>query len=314
MKVYLGIDIGGTNVKAALVSETGAVKAFDSEAWSGGAASDAVELAARLRVSLVESVEVGDPVACGAGSAGLVDAERGVVRLSPNLPQWHDVQLRRMLEDALKLPTHIENDANAAAYGEFAAGAARGTRNAILLTLGTGIGGGLILDGRLYRGRAFAGEVGHMTVDLDGESCLCGNAGCLERLANADAIVRAATSGLAEGRESVLASRADALTARAIGEAAEAGDALALEAVRQTGRFLGAGLANLVLVLAPDVIVIGGGVAAAGEPLLEAARDELRRRAYVTSAFLPPVVPAELGNTAGVVGAALLAREELPAA
>ncbi|MEA3409206.1 MAG: ROK family protein [Candidatus Eisenbacteria bacterium] len=314
MRAYLGIDIGGTNIKAALVSKEGALVAFRSMPWSGGPAGDAVDVVSRLTQNLTNVNKDHEIVACGVGSAGLVDTSSGVVRLSPNLPEWHDVELRRMVAEALGLPTTIENDANAAAYGEYLAGAARGATNAVVLTIGTGIGGGLILNGALYRGGGFAGEVGHTTVERDGEPCLCGNAGCLERLASAEAVVRSVRRLISEGRESVLVTTetAAALTAKEVGEAAASGDAVAAEALEQVGRALGAGLANLVLTLDPDVIVIGGGVAAAGEPLLAPTRAEMARRCYCGSASLPRVVPAELGNTAGVVGAALLARDEFP--
>jgi glucokinase len=316
VRAYLGVDIGGTNIKVALVSEEGSVLAFRSTPWSGGPASDAVEAISSICQELTAQAPDREVVACGVGSAGLVDTAEGIIQSSPNLPEWRDVQLRRMVSEALGLPTHIENDANAAAYGEFVAGAARGSSNAILLTLGTGIGGGFVFGGELHRGSGFAGEVGHMTIDLDGEVCLCGNEGCLERLANADAVVRNARRLLEEGRDSALAgaSAGGDLTAGKIGEAAAAGDLVALDALADTGRALGAGLANLVLVLAPDVIVIGGGVAEAGEPLLGPAREEMARRCYVSDASLPRVVRAELGNTAGVVGAALLARDEFGSA
>jgi len=304
--------------------------------WSGRAAADAVDVVSRLTQDLTSANKNHEVVACGVGSAGLVDTAAGVVRLSPNLPEWRDVELQRMVAEALGLPTSIGNDANAAAYGEFVAGAARGATNAVVLTLGTGIGGGLagaargatnavvltlgtgiggglILDGKLYRGGGFAGEIGHMTVDLYGDPCPCGSAGCLERMANAEAVVRNVRRLVEGGRKSVLVTTggAEALTAKKVGEAAAAGDAVATEALEETGRALGAGLANLVLILDPDVIVIGGGVAAAGEPLLAPARDEMAGRCYCSGAALPPVVPAELGSTAGVVGAALLARDEL---
>lgn len=312
MRAYLGIDIGGTNVKAALVSEDGALLSFDSQPWSGGPACDVVASADSLRASLCGGRPDAEVIACGVGSAGLVDPVEGLVRVSPNLPEWRDVELRRMFQEAMGLPVRLENDANAAAYGEYAAGAARGATNAVVLTLGTGIGGGIIIGGSLYRGRAFAGEVGHMTVDLDGPPCPCGNRGCLERLASAGAIVRNVRTLLESGRESVLED-GPGLTAETIGSAAADGDAVAKEALDAAGRALGAGLAILGLVLDPDVIVLGGGVAAAGEPLFGPAREEFASRAYIGGAELTPIVPAVLGNTAGVVGAALLSRDELPA-
>ena len=313
VRAILGVDIGGTNIKVALVSDDGDPQAFRSVSWSGGPAVEAVGVIGSVGRELIAGDKSYEVAACGVGSAGLVDTTRGIVRLSPNLPEWHDVELRRMVSDELGLPTNIENDANAAAYGEFMAGAARGSTNAVVLTLGTGIGAGLILGGRIYRGTGFAGEVGHTTIDRDGAKCLCGNTGCLEGLANAESVVRNARSIIDSGRESALSAGESGapLTAEAVANAAAAGDAVAVEALGETGRALGAGLANLTLILDPDVIVIGGGVAAAGEPLLTPAREEMARRCYCGDVSLPRVVPAELGSTAGVVGAALLARDEL---
>lgn len=307
MALFLGIDIGGTNIKAALVSEDGRARSFASSPWSGGAPSEAVSIAARLLGELGGHDGTDPPVACGAGCAGLVDNGSGTVHLSPNLPEWRDVGLRHMLTEALGLPTVIENDANAAAYAEYVVGAARGAGSAVLVTLGTGVGGGLVIDGRIHRGSGFAGEVGHATIERDGEPCACGNTGCLERYVSAGAIVKNARSLLEQGRPSALSGDGE-VTAKSVGEAAGAGDELALEVLAEAGRALGTGLANLTLILAPDVFVIGGGVAAAGEPLLGPAREEMERRAYCAGPSSPRVVLAELGETAGVVGAALLAR------
>ncbi|MBN2566178.1 MAG: ROK family protein, partial [Candidatus Eisenbacteria bacterium] len=232
-----------------------------------------------------------------------------------NLPQWRDVELRRMLSEATGLPTRIENDANAAAYGESRVGAARGAVNVIMLTLGTGVGGGIVLGGRLYRGSSFAGEVGHMTIEMNGRPCPCGNAGCLERYTNAEAMVERAARLLGEGRPSRLADAqaAGALTAHDVGRAAAAGDAVALAAVTETGRALGVGLANLAVLFDPDLIVLGGGVARAGRALFDAAREEMVQRRYGSAVSTPRLVPAELEETAGAVGSALLARDEPPA-
>lgn len=312
MRAHLGVDIGGTNVKAALVAPDGGLLAFRSAPWSGGPPEDTVAAAEALRRDLSSAVPNSEVVSCGVGAAGLVDAERGLVRLSPNLPEWHDVELERLFAEALGLPTTVENDANAAAYAEYLLGAARGSANAVLLTLGTGVGGGIIIGGRLYRGAGSAGEIGHLTIDRDGEPCPCGNSGCLERYANARALVRAALARLEAGGESLLAGRdSSSLSAADVGRAAAAGDAVALAAVREVGTALGVGLAGLTLILDPDLFVLGGGVAEAGEPLFDAAREEMRRRIYGSSCSLPRLVRAELGETAGAVGAALLGRDRL---
>jgi glucokinase len=305
----LGIDIGGTNLKAAIVSREGGVAAFDVVPWSAGDPAEAVSAITAQRDRLVAEAGGAPLEACGCGCAGLVDHESGTIHASPNLPTWHDVQLARALEGALGLRTVVENDANAAAYAEYTVGAARGAANAVMLTLGTGIGGGIVLGGRLYRGsRGGAGEVGHMAVMLDGPRCPCGSVGCIERLVNAESIVRRARSLIESGRASTLRG-IDPLSAKDVGDAARAGDSVAGEAVREAGRILGVGLANIVQLLDPDVIVLGGGVAEIGEPLLGPARDELADRIAPYHATVAKVVRAELGEVAGVVGAALLARD-----
>jgi glucokinase len=315
VSTFLGIDIGGTNVKAALVSEDGSVLVFRSRPWSGGGPPEAVSVAAGLASDIVGSDLDRAPAVCGAGVAGLVDVARGIVRLSPNLPEWQDVELRGMLASAIGLPTRLENDANAAAYAEFKLGAARGATNAIMLTLGTGVGGGIVLGGSLYRGSSFAGEVGHMTIERDGRPCPCGNSGCLERYTNADSLVERAVRLLGGGRPSELARvhAAGELNAREIGDAAASGDEVAREAVAGTGTALGVGLAGLAVLFDPDLIVLGGGLARAGQVLFDAARDEMVRRRYGSSVSTPRLVPAELEETAGAAGAALLARDEPPA-
>jgi len=315
VRLDLGIDIGGTNVKAALVSEQGAVAAFALKLWSGGPPCDAVAAALALRDELLCGDPARRPRACGAGCAGLVDGVRGVVRMSPNLPSWRDVELARLLAEALGTETVVENDANAAACGEHAVGAARGATNAAVLTLGTGVGGGLILGGRLYRGsHGFAGEVGHATIDLDGPACVCGGAGCFERMVNAESIVtRARALAAREPSELRPALQAGRLTAKDVGDAAARGDAVAGRVIEDTGRLLGVGLANLAQILDLEIIVVGGGVASAGDRLLAPARAEMAARVAGPAWRLPKVVPAKLGETAGVTGAALLARDRFRA-
>lgn len=311
----LGIDIGGTNIKAALVSEDGTIAAFALTPWSGGAACNAVAAALALRDELLRGRPDTRLGVSGAGCAGLVDSVRGVVRVSPNLPSWRDVELARLLTEALGTETVVENDANAAACGEHAVGAARGATDAAVLTLGTGVGAGFILGGRLYRGaHGFAGEVGHATIDLDGLPCVCGGAGCFERMVNAEAIVaRARTLADREPSQLGAALRAGSLTARDVSDAAARGDAVACRAIEETGRLLGVGLANLAAILDLEVIVVGGGVASAGDRLLAPARAEMAARVAGPAWRLPRVVPAELGEMAGVTGAALLARDRLRA-
>jgi len=317
LELLLGVDIGGTNVKAGLVSGDGTVVASSMRGWSGGEPDEAVSLAARLAGELTGAHPEAAPTRCGTGCAGLVDGHRGTVLRSPNLPTWHDVELKAMLSAALGLRTLVDNDANAAAYAEYVLGAARGARSAVVITLGTGVGGGIVIDGRVYRGaHGFAGEIGHAVIDIDGAACACGGSGCLEGLVNARSLVARANEAIEEGARTSLAdvARERTLTAKDVGDAAGRGDAVAGNVVAETGRVLGAGLANLIQVLDPDVIVVGGGVAAVGEPLLAPAREEMAARACGRGPNLPRVTFAELGELAGMVGAALLARDELDAA
>jgi glucokinase len=218
-----------------------------------------------------------------------------------------------MVSDALGLRTIVDNDANAAVYAEYVLGAARGARCAVMLTLGTGVGGGIVIGGALYRGgHGFAGEIGHMTIDTGGRPCGCGNEGCLEGVVSGPAIVAAARALLDQGEPSSLAGAGagETMSSRDVGDAARAGDRVAALALEAAGRSLGVGLANLVSILDPDVIVVGGGVSAVGEPLLGPARETMRSRMVARGDRIPPVRIAELGELAGVVGAALLARDE----
>ncbi len=313
MSTSLGIDIGGTNIKAAVVHADGRVAAFDASAWSGGAATDAFETIERLATAVTDVSGLSFD-ACGCGCAGLIDHEAGIVHRSPNLPQWRDVRLAEELAGRLGVPVLLENDANAAAYGEYSAGAARGATNAVMVTIGTGIGGGIILGGSVYRGsHGFAGEIGHSIIDLTGGvRCACGSTGCVEPLINAASLAAQAKQRMVEGEESALAGLAGPLTARAVGEAAAAGDQLARSVTADVGRTLGVLLTNIVAYLDPDVIVIGGGVAAAGSSLMSAAMAEFATRTAIYQGVGTRIVMAELGDTAGAVGAALLAVSARP--
>ena len=313
MPSYLGIDIGGTNLKVAVVSEKGVVQAFRSEPWSGGSPETAVAHLTQLANTIFSECHPEQLSACGAGCAGLVDQAAGVVRSSPNLPAWRDVELMARLERAFDLPTVIDNDANAAGYAECVIGAARGARHAVVLTLGTGIGGGIIVDGRIYHGASgFAGEVGHMVIARDGSPCACGGSGCLETLASAGSLVARATDLVKAGAASELAAAVESGTLESldVGEAARRGDPVALKAVHAVGLALGTGLANIVQILDPEIIVLGGGVAAAGEPLMAAARVALSAQVAGRRGRLPKLEFARAGEAAGVIGASLIARDE----
>jgi glucokinase len=245
--------------------------------------------------------------AAGIDCAGLIDGMKGQLHYSPNLPGWEGTALGDLFARELGMPVTVDNDVNCAAWGEFVLGAGRGTSFFFCLTLGTGIGGGVIADGRLYRGwQGMAGEVGHQVIDPDGPPCPCGNKGCLEAMANAESIVRRARAALASGAPSALED-GEGLTSRLIAEAAGRGDAVAVKALEETGRALGTGLANIVHMFNPEVIAVGGGVAGAGELILGPARESMREQLMDEILAAVRIVPAELGNTASLVGAAMMA-------
>jgi glucokinase len=306
----IGIDIGGTGLKLGLVTtgQPPAVTGVQVLAGHGDEAPAVVldQVAAAVRGLLDdEGVDVNELAGVGIGCAGLVDSGRGVLRTSPNLPAWRDVPLVHELERRLGTRALLVNDAQAFLAAEWLAGAARGARDALFLTLGTGVGGGLVLDGRPYRGATGLGaEIGHMSVDLDGPACACGNRGCLELFVARAAVERLAVeSGLA-------ADGAD--TPKRVYRRAEAGDERAVRLFAEIGRRLGAGLAGLVNLLEPRVVVVGGGIAAAGAHIFPAAARELEARSMVARTSPPPIRGAELGPGAGLVGAALLAAREEP--
>ena len=297
--VTVGVDVGGTKIAGGLVDEQGRVlrrAAADTPADSAAAiAAATAELIEKLRA------DQPDVAAVGIGAAGFIDAARSTVLFAPNLV-WRDEPFRSEIADRVGLPVVLENDANAAAWAEYRFGAGRGSRDLVAVTIGTGIGGGLVLDGRLYRGAfGIAGEPGHMRVVPDGRPCGCGNRGCWEQYASGPSLLRAARER--SGGEPFPDGRALTLDA-------QGGDELALACYDEVGAWLGEGLAALAAILDPDRFVVAGGVSEAGDLLLEPARrryaSALSGRAYRP---LADIVAAELGPEAGLVGAADLARE-----
>jgi glucokinase len=310
----IGIDIGGTKVAGGVVDAAGRVLA---QTRADTPAQDVTRTRGVI-IDMVQELSRAHPVAAvGIGAAGWVDAGRGTVRFAPHLA-WRDEPLRDQVAAAVDLPVVVENDANAAAWAEFRLGAGRDAEDSMMLVaVGTGIGGGLVLGGRLVRGaHGFAGEPGHEVVAADGEPCTCGRRGCLEQYASGKALVRFARAGAAAhpsaaaGLLELAGGDPDRITGPLVTTAARAGDKLAGEAFEQVGRWLGVGLADLVQILDPQLLVIGGGVAEAGELLLAPARDSYQR-ALAQRGRLPaaPVRAAVLGSLAGLVGAADLARE-----
>jgi glucokinase len=312
----VGVDLGGTNVVVGAMSADGkhhyAMRSIPTSAESG-----AESVADRI-VGLIEGVILDtiaetdanrrDFIGVGIGAPGPLDREKGIVIVAPNLG-WRNFPLRDRIAEKLNLPATLDNDANCATVGEWWQGAARGGKTVIGMTIGTGIGGGIILDGQLFHGVSdVAGEIGHTTIDLNGRHCKCGNYGCLEAYASGPAIaVRAREVLVREETASLLPSmvggKLDAITAETVYRAAQQGDAVASEIVRDTARYLGVGIANLLNILNAAVVVVAGGVTQAGDALFVPLQAEVRRRAFRPAVDATRIVPGELPGTAGVVGA-----------
>ena len=314
MRFVLGIDIGGTNLVVGSVAEDGsALHALDSEPTHAEAGQTDVldrliTLAQRTIERTRKEVRGADIIGVGVGAPGPLDTKRGIVLLTPNLG-WVNLPLRQIIHERLGLPAALDNDANCAVLGEWWMGAARGTRNAIGITIGTGIGGGIIVDGKLYHGASdCAGEIGHTTIDTEGRRCKCGNYGCLEAYASGPNIAMRAVEEIKAGAVSRLADYVGGdlrqVTAQTVYQAAHDGDQLALEVVNDTAKFLGVGIANLVNVFNPEVVVVCGGVTLAGDRLFDPLRREVARRAFKPAVSVCRIIPCELSGTAGVYGAA----------
>jgi glucokinase len=306
MSRILGVDIGGTDIKLGIVDEKGNI--LESGILETKASDGPEQAVERTAAWLGEHSVGGEGIsAAGIDCAGLIDGERGYLYYSPNLPGWEKTSLGELFSRALGMPVTVDNDVNCAAWGEYVLGAGRGTKYFVCITLGTGIGGGVIADGRLYRGwQGMAGEVGHQVIDAAGPECVCGSKGCLEILANASSIVSRAREAIAAGASSSLED-SGAMTAKDVADAAAGGDSVALEALAGTGRVLGTGLANIVHLFNPEVIAVGGGVGGAGELILGPARESMRSLLMDGILAEVRVVPAELGNNAALVGAAMMA-------
>lgn len=315
MPLAIGVDIGGTKVAAGVVDDDGQV--IDTERRL--TPSKDVEKTEQVIAEVVDDlVTRHDVAAVGIGAAGWIGNDRATVLFSPHLA-WRDEPLRDALADRIGQPVTVENDANAAAWAEYRFGAAQGARVVVCVTLGTGIGGGLVVSGVLYRGAyGVATEYGHMTVVPDGRRCACGNRGCWEMYASGTALARDAReladiSPVAAHRLLELAGGdPDALTGPLVTQAAREGDPAAVEIYTAMGQWLGRGLANLAAIIDPDVFVIGGGLSAAGDLLIAPARDTFRRS--LTGRGFRPVADvrlAHLGPNAGLVGAADLARRRV---
>ena len=359
MEYSIGIDLGGTDIKAGLVSSAGDISCrvvLPTDVAVGGPKVVAARIAEAVRQVIVKAIShqkesgqssvltaesrkskaIKSEIWIGLGAPGLIIAETGVVHFSPNFPGWTDIPLVSYVNTELaklhipkisekhNLQTYgnekyklilrgMDNDVNAMTLGELRHGAGVGYKNIAALTLGTGVGGGVVIDGQVYHGsQNTAGELGHTVVEPNGRYCGCGNQGCLEAYAGAKNIVERTEEKIETGQRTILTKAikdGTALTPRQIAEAAHAGDKLAIEIFAETGRYIGIALTSIAHILNPQIAIIGGGIAEAGETLLfEPIRAELSKRAMDIPARMK-IVKAHLGNDAGIVGAAMLALE-----
>ncbi|MDO5696367.1 MAG: ROK family glucokinase [Dermatophilus congolensis] len=312
MTLCIGIDIGGTKIAAGVVDEEGSMVASARRPTPSDGAHGIVRVSSELVAELRRSYEV---AAVGVGAAGFIDADRAKVVFAPNLT-WRNEPLKARLESTTGLPTVIENDANAAAWAEARFGAARGARHCVVLTVGTGVGGGVIVDGKLLRGAGgMAGELGHINVKKGGRRCGCGRFGCLERYGSGRSLVHEARElamyapDRAERLLELAGGTPEGITGMHITQAAKEGDEAAIECFDIVGDWLGIGMADLSSAFDPAVFVLAGGVSEAGELLRKPAAAGLASRVSgLPYRSIPPVLLATLGNDAGIIGAADLAR------
>ena len=313
--LVVGIDLGGTKINTALVDSTGHIVNQDyreTRAAEGQAVVIERMVDAAFRVMAGAGVVPTQVRAVGVGAPGPIDSRVGTVVAPPNLPGWVSVPLGQRIAAAVGIRTFLENDANAAALGEYRFGAGRGTRHMVYVTVSTGIGGGFIIDGKLYSGATGgAAELGHTVILPRGPRCGCGRQGCLEALASGTAIAREGAELVARGISTRLTDLAEGdparVTAKLVALAAAEGDTEARSIIEEAMMYLGLGLGNLVNLMNPEMLVIGGGLANLGEVLFEPVRRFVRQRAFSPAAEVVRIVPAELGDTAGVLGAAAVA-------
>lgn len=310
-KNRIGIDVGGTNVKIALVDDKGNILYSNSvptraemgyEYTVNNIKQAIKDLMAETKASNIEGI--------GFDFPGQIDYKNGIVRLAPNIPGWVNIPIVQIIEDEFKIPTRIDNDVHCAALGELNFGAGKGCENFICMTVGTGIGSGIVINGKLVRGASnAAGELGHIKLQMhDGPLCGCGDYGCMEAFASGPSIVAMAKEYLLSGKSTRFQEMANGgeITPYIVAQAALEGDPVAKRIFTKMGEYIGFGLASVVNLLNPERIIIGGGVADAGDILLDPIRETIKKRAMVVAGSAVEIVPAKLGNSAGVIGASLL--------
>ena len=314
MKYYIGIDLGGTNIKAGVVNEEFEIIAKATcKTNLPRPAEEICEDMAKVALEAVKNagLEIEQIESVGIGTPGTANSDTGVIEYSNNLGflNFHVVDLMKKFIDK---PCYVENDANAAAYGEYVAGAAKGANDAVCITLGTGVGGGIIIDGKIYSGSNFAGaEIGHTVIEVDGPQCACGRKGCFEVFSSATGLIRMTKEAMEADKDSVMhkitAERKGKVTARTSFDAMRMGDKTAKAVVDKYIKYLAAGITNTINIFQPDILCIGGGVCNEGDPLLLPVKELVKQEVYTkNSPKNTEIVIAKLGNDAGIIGAAFL--------
>jgi len=314
MAKRIGIDVGGTNVKIALVDENGKIIYSSSVPTYAkmGYEYTVNNIKQAIRDLMKETeTKAKDIQGIGFDFPGQVDYKTGVVKLAPNIPGWVNVPIAQMIEEEFHIPTKIDNDVRCAALGELKFGAGKGCENFVCITVGTGIGSGLVVNGQLVRGASnAAGEIGHIKLQMhDGPICGCGDTGCLEAFASGPSIVAMAYDYIRGGKSTKFREMAGAegeITPYMVAKAAEEGDPVAKRIFEIVGEYIGIGLTSVINLLNPEKVIIGGGVAEAGDLLLDPIRRTIKERAMVVAGSAVQIVPAQLGNSAGVIGASML--------
>ncbi|MCF6150148.1 MAG: ROK family protein [Candidatus Kuenenia sp.] len=310
----IGIDLGGTNLKAGIVDRGGRILHRFSIKTNADAESLVIsQQICELIAEIIKNarIEKSGIIGIGLGSPGLIDKQGETILFSPNLSKWRDIPIKRIIAEKFDLPCVLENDANAAAWGEKWAGAGKNANSLVMLTLGTGIGGGIILDNKLWRGmNNVAGEIGHMSIQTDGPQCNCGNYGCIEVYASATGMVKRFRKLLESGKASLL-KKDDEITAKRINEAAVQGDEAAQSIIEETGYYLGIAIVNIIHILNPEVIVLAGGMIGSGELLMNPMKRTIEKRVLKASYKDTKIVFSQLGTDAGIIGAAGCLLKEL---
>ena len=317
--LILGIDLGGSKILTAVVKSEGEVLSSNESTTRATEGQDIVIQSivdSAYSAMKQASCTISEISAIGIGAPGISNPEAGILFTSPNLPGWRNVLLRDIIQNKLDKKAFLINDANAAALGELYFGVARNIHNFIYVTLSTGIGGGIVIDGKIFTGAiGTAGEIGHMTIDDNGPICNCGNKGCWETLASGTALAREAKRRIKEGAKTSILKYTEGdlekVTAPIIHSAAEQGDKLARDLIARTGYYVGVGIANLINIFNPELIVVGGGLSNIGDMLLKPAFKEAADRSYKEAFQAVRLVPAGLGRNSGVLGAAAFALKEM---